>query len=79
MFAFRYLYFTWPREAGPPRRSMFLKATMCRLLKFLGMHPFECERCSVTSDCEGRLMRERLQELCCQTKPKNAPAVDDAA
>src|SRR5450631_3031269 len=51
---------------------MVLKSRACGVLRLLRMHPFDCQRCSLENDCEGRYIRERLQELCRECKPTPA-------
>jgi hypothetical protein len=63
---------------------MALKQKVCGVLRVLRIHRFDCELCGLANECEGRLMRERLQELCREITPAPAktatpPAGDDAA
>jgi hypothetical protein len=51
---------------------MAFKNAACGILRLFGIHFFDCEHCGLASECEGQLMRERLQELCRETMP--APA-----
>ena len=76
------------RKAGhvatPVERVFFmaLKSTVCSVLKLFRIHPFDCERCASIDECEGRYMRDRLQELCRESKLAEAraePSKHDAA